>query len=81
LKKKKVFGKFYAEFKKPYDSSCDEDKFKLLEIKKNLFHKYSIDDKILPDGFLEERKFEKNMCTVSVNAILGGTMGQEIIRV
>ena len=26
------------------------------------------------------KKFEKNMCTVSVNAILGGTIGQEIIK-
>ena len=76
-----VFGEFYAEFKRPYDSGSAEDKARLLEIKKSLFEKYSIDEKILPDSFLDEKKFENNFCTVSVNAILGGTMGQEIIRV
>lgn len=75
-----IFGKFYSELKRSFDIESKEDRVKLLEVKKSLFEKYSIDEKILSDSFLEEKKFEKNFCTVSVNAILGGTMGQEIIR-
>lgn len=75
-----IFKEFCATFNKPYDSSSADDKAKLLELKAGLFKKYIIDDKILPDSYFDSKKFENNFCTVSVNAILGGTIGQEIIK-
>lgn len=75
-----IFNQFYLINRTNYDSRNSEDLAKLLELKKSLFEKYEIDERILPDSYIKDKKFEKNYFTVSVNAILGGTMGQEIIK-
>lgn len=75
-----IFNQFYMKYNRAYDSSNAEDKVKLIELKKSLFEEHKIDERIMPDSSFDDKKFEKNMCTVSVNAILGGTIGQEIIK-
>lgn len=75
-----IFNQFYAEQNKAYDLNSEEDKAKLIELKKSLLEKYNIDERILPDSSFDYKKIAKNFCTVSVNAILGGTIGQEIIK-
>jgi len=75
-----LFNQFYVDNKREYDADSDDDKKKILELKKSLFEKYKIDERILSDSYFDEKKFLKNFCTVSVNAILGGTIGQEIIK-
>lgn len=75
-----VFNQFFIENKKQYNSNDEVDKNKLLEVKKSLFEKYKINENILLDSYFDAKKFEQNFCTVSVNAILGGTIGQEIIK-
>jgi hypothetical protein len=39
---------------KKYDSQNSEDKKKILELKKSLFEKYQIDERILDNSFIEE---------------------------
>lgn len=75
-----ILSQFYVNNRKNFDFKNAEDNAKLLDIKKSLFEKYKIDERILADSFLKDQKLKKNFCTASVNAILGGTMGQEIIK-
>jgi ubiquitin-like 1-activating enzyme E1 A len=72
-----VFNRFYETYKRSFVGSDKEDFERLLKVKRELFESLKVDQELLSDAYLSEQDYEE---LSAVNAIIGGTMGQEIIK-
>jgi len=70
-------NKFFEEHKRNFSPSSTEDKQRLVDIKNSFLEKNKIEGNFISDSDLTDSDFDE---FVPVNAIMGGTIAQEVIK-